>query len=225
MRHVLALVLLSTLFTINAGAQTAVRRVVRADGEGVVTVRPDQARVSFAVVTTAQNANDAVSRNAAVSANVTAALRQLLGGNADIRTAGYNLSPNTNRDGQIIGYTVTNTIEATVADVNLAGRAIDAGVQAGATRVNSVRLSLRDPDPARAQALRIAGQKARAQAEAIALGLGIRIGQVLTAAEGGAGGLAVTREINLAPGVSGTVIESGTLEVRATVTVEFEIVL
>lgn len=225
MRYALALLMISPLLVSTAGAQTAVtRRVVRADGEGVVSVRPDQARVSFAIVTVAQTANDAVSRNATTAGAVTTALRQLLGGNADIRTAGYSLNPNTNRDGQVTGYTVTNFIEATAADVNLAGRVIDTGVQAGATRVNGVRLSLKDEDPARAQALRVAGQKARAQAEAIALGLGVRIGQVLTASEGG-GGLPVTRELNLGALAGATVIETGTLEVRATVTVEFEIVL
>ena len=227
MRYALALLLISPLFLETGAAQTAVtRRVVRADGQGVVSVRPDQARVSFAVVTTAQTANDAVSRNATIAGAVTAALRQLLGGNADIRTAGYGLNPNANRDGQITGYTVTNFIEATVADVNLTGRVIDAGVQAGATRVNSVRLTLKDEDPARAQALRMAGQKARAQAEAIALGLGVRIGQVLTASEGLGSAVFSTRDFAVTGTfVSTPVIETGTLEVRATVAVEFEIVL
>lgn len=226
MRYALALLMISPLLVSTAGAQTAVaRRVVRADGEGVVSVRPDQARVSFAVVTTATTANDAVSRNATTAGAVTTALRQLLGGNADIRTAGYGLNPNQNRDGQITGYTVTNFIEATVADVNLTGRVIDAGVQAGATRVNSVRLSLKDEDPARAQALRLAGQKARAQAEAIALGLGVRIGQVLTASEGPGTAVISTRDFAVTGTfVSAPVIEVGTLEVRARVTVEFEIV-
>lgn len=219
--------MISPLLVSTAGAQTVVtRRVVRADGEGVVSVRPDQARVSFAVVTTAQTANDAVSRNATTAGAVTTALRQLLGGNADIRTAGYGLSPNQNRDGQITGYTVTNIIEATAADVNLAGRVIDTGVQAGATRVSGVRLSLKDEDPARAQALRLAGQKARAQAEAIALGLGVRIGQVLTASEGPGSAVLSTRDFAVTGIFASTpVIETGTLEVRATVTVEFEIVL
>ena len=86
-----------------------------------------------------------------------------------------------------------------------------------------MRRFLRDDEAARGQALRIASQKARARADAIALGLGVRLGSVLNAQEGSTpapilgviGGVGTT-----AP----TPIETGTLEVRATITVDVEIV-
>lgn len=213
-----------------AAAQT-VRRSVRATGQGSVSVRPDAARVSVAVVKQAVSAGDAASQNATAAAAVIAAIRQLLGQNADVRTSSYNLTANYSvpRDGtpaQITGYTATNVIEAVAADPTLAGRVIDTAIGAGANRVNNVQLYLRDEEPSRAQALRVAAQRARARADSIALGLGVRLGQVLNAEEGYS--IPTTPIIRIDGGTAAstvpTPIEAGALEVRAIVTVDVEIV-
>jgi uncharacterized protein YggE len=211
-------------------AQQNLRRAVSASGEGSVTVRPDAARVTVAVVKQAPTAAEAASQNATVAAAVIDAIRRLLGPNSEVRTITYNLAPvyTSPRDGtppQIMGFVATNFIEAIASDPNLAGRVIDAAVAAGASRIDGIRLFLRDDQTARSQALRTASQRARAKAEAIALGLGVRLGQILSAREtvtslpiGGidrGGSLSVT-----AP----TPIETGTLEVRAMVAVDIEIV-
>jgi uncharacterized protein YggE len=78
--------LLMCLAFMPATAQT-VRRSVRATGEGSVSVRPDAARVSVAVVKQAATAADAASQNASAASAVLAAVRQLLGQNADVRTS------------------------------------------------------------------------------------------------------------------------------------------
>jgi uncharacterized protein YggE len=189
MRIVPLLVCLSLIPPVIPVAAQTVRRSVRATGEGSVSVRPDAARVSIAVVKQAASAGDAASQNATAAAAVIAAVRQLLGQNADIRTSSYSLTANYSvpRDGapaQIIGYTATNVIEAVAADPTLAGRVIDTAIGAGANRINNVQLFLRDEEPSRAQALRVAAQRARARADAIALGVGVRLGQVLNAEQG-----------------------------------------
>ena len=210
-------------------AQQIVRRSISASADGSVAVRPDAARVTVAVVKQAATAAEAASQNATVATAVIDAVRRLLGANADVKTVYYHLSPvySNPRDGspsQITGFTATNSIEAVAGDPNLAGRVIDTAVSAGATRVEGIRLFLRNDDASRAQALRLASQRARAKAEAIAMGLGVRLGQILNAREGFAslpsvgidrsgGALATTQ----------TPIEAGTLEVRATVTVDIEI--
>lgn len=220
----------SLFLPISALCQTTpLRRSVRAVGEGTVSARPDQARVSLSVVTQATTASDAASRNATAATNVINELRKLLGGTADIRTINYNLSPNfgPSRDQNppvITGYTATNTVQATVIDLALVGRVIDAGIAAGANRVNGLTLSLRDEDTLRAQALRIAGQKARAKAEAIAQGLGLRLGNVIVAEETGG----ISAPFDLRSGITTAVttpIEPGLLQVEARVAVEFEILL
>jgi pantothenate synthetase len=85
--------LLVCLAFMPATAQT-VRRSVRAIGEGSVSVRPDAARVSVAVVKQAATAADAASQNATAASAVITAVRQLLGQNADVKTSSYSLIAN-----------------------------------------------------------------------------------------------------------------------------------
>jgi uncharacterized protein len=213
-------------------AQTPARPpFIRASGEGVVSIRPDQARVSVGVNTQAATAEEATQRNAEIVTNVLAEIRRVIGTQGEIRTTGFNVSPvyRTPMPGQpavIAGYSVTNSVEVTMNDVNLAGRVLDAGVKAGANTIGGIRFSLRDPQPVRAQALRLATQQARLQAEAIAQGLGGRTGRILAATD--ATSVAVTSARDAAgigaPAVQ-TPVETGTLEVRATVTIEAEIVI
>src|SRR4051794_27054595 len=145
---------------------TSSRGVISAIGDATVAVRPDMARVSVGVVTQSANANDAASRNADAAAAVIAAVRSVLGPSSDVRTVNYSLAPNYQyapSGGQptLTGFSATNIVQATINDLGLIGRVIDAGIQAGANRVDSLQLGLKDEDTARAQALRAAAQKAR----------------------------------------------------------------
>lgn len=208
--------------------QAAVRRFVRASGEGTVTVRPDAARVGLSIVTQDATAAEVASKNSTAAAAVIAAIRQLLGPNADVKTVSYNLTPTYTypRDGspqQLTGFLATNSIEAVAGDITLAGRVIDTAVSAGATRVDGIRLFLKDDDASRAQALRTAAQRAKTRADAIALGLGVRLGGILSATEGVSTGLVIPDTRLGAGAAAQTPIEGGTLEVRAIVTVDVEI--
>jgi uncharacterized protein YggE len=212
-------------------AQQTARRLVRAIGEASVSVRPDAARVTISVVKQAATAEAAASDNAVTTAAVIAVLRQLLGTNGEIRTVAYHLTPvylypRDNTPPQITGFSASNTIQAVANDTNLAGKIVDAAIAAGATRVDGVGLFLRDDDATRAQALRVASQRARTKADAIALGLGIRLGAVLMAQEGVTSPILPLNRIDTGATATTTPtpIEAGTLDVRATVTLDIEIV-
>ena len=98
------------------------RPVVRANGEGIISIRPDQVKISVGVTNQNATAQEAADQNATTTTNVIAALRQLLGANADIRTLGYSLTPvysnapTVNR--QITGYQANNTIEVTLNEIS-----------------------------------------------------------------------------------------------------------
>src|SRR4051812_14434927 len=68
--------------------------VVRANGEGTVTLKPDQATVTIGVVSQATTAEAASAQNARQLTAVLDQLRSALGPKADIRTSGYSLNPN-----------------------------------------------------------------------------------------------------------------------------------
>ena len=208
-----------------AQAQTMVSRGhIRAFGEAGVSVKPDLARLSVSITTQAATAQEASAINATKSTTVFAALEKALGSKGEIKTISYTVTPNYTypREASPVlnGFTATNTVEVTVGDLSLTGGIIDTAISAGATRVDSLRLMLKDEEPARAQALRMAGQKARARAEAIASGVGVRVGALVSAEEGFV--YRIVADARSAAPAATTPIETGSLEVRAQITVEYE---
>lgn len=221
------LALALTLAPVIASAQVLPqpRRTIRAFGQGEVAVRPDQARVQVSVVTRATTADEASQQNATRAAAVIDAVKKLIGNAGEVRTAFYNVSPySEGNPPRQTGFQVTNSLLVITNNITIAGRIIDTAIQAGANRVDFLSLGLRDDDPVRLEALRVAGQKARQRAEAIASGLGVRIGQVLNADEGSTVRPTGIVEARTLAAAAPTPVEPGTLTVIATVTVEYEIV-
>jgi uncharacterized protein YggE len=213
-----------------ASAQVMTRRpYVRASGEGVVSVKPDQATINVGVITQGLTAAAATDSNATKAEAILEAVRRLLGANADIRTAYFSVTPNQRfpQGGgvpEIVGYTATNNFRVVIADTSSSGRVIDAATAAGANTVGGIVFGVRDPAPLRQQALRMATQQARANAEAIATGMSSRLGVVISAAESSVATPIRGGDFSAAPGLATTTpVEAGNLEVRATVTIEVEV--
>lgn len=209
--------------------QTVPRRgFLRAFGEASVSVKPDMATVRASVITQGKTAEEASQLNASRATALFDRLKQAAGPAGEIRTVSYSVTPQYTypREGgtpTLTGFTATNTVEVTIEDLNLTSRVIDTATEAGAARVDALRLGLKDDDPARAQALRAAAQKARTRVESIALGLGVRIGALISAEEGYVYRPLTSDERAAAPAAAiSTPVEPGTLEIRATVTVEYE---
>jgi hypothetical protein len=155
----------------------------------------------------------------------------VVGTAGELKTVGYSVTPNYKypQGGgtpTLTGYTANNTVEVTTGDLSLGGKLIDSAVQAGATNVNSLRFALKDSEPARAEALRLATLQAKRHAEAIATGLTARLGYVIAAAEGGAVRTVNvdTRTLASGAGATPTPVETGMVDVYATVTLEIELI-
>jgi uncharacterized protein YggE len=208
-----------------SGQVTPRRPYVRSSGEGIVTIRPDQASVSLGVITQGATAAAATDGNASKAGAIMDALRRLLGQTADIRTVSFTVSPVQRFPAngglpEITGYTATNQFRVVISDTSATGRVIDTATAAGANLVGGVNFGVRDPTPLRQQALRMATQQARANAEAIATGMSARLGAVISAAESSV----ATPILSGGPTAAvNTPIESGTLEIRASVTLEVEV--
>ena len=213
------------LLVLTAAAQVTapVRRSITANGQADVAITPDQASVSVSVVTQSTTADDAVMQNAARSQAVIDAVKALIGNAGSVRTSSYSVSPiRDTTANKITSYVVTNSILATVNNLSITGRVMDAAVAAGANRIDGLSLGLRDAEPIRQQALRAAGQVAKARATSIAAGLGVTLGQVLNAGEAGVVVPSLVLPTATATGIT-TPIEAGTLTVTGRITVEYEI--
>lgn len=217
-----------------AAAQDSAGKVhfIRASGEATVHAKPDRAQISIGVITQAPTAQAASAQNATQTSAVLDAVKRALGSNGEIKTSGYSISPQyqyTNgRPPKITGYQASNSVLATVDDLSLTGKVIDAASDAGANNVTGISFSLRDDNAIRAQALAEAALKARSAADAIAKALNVRITRVLEADTTEA---PIVRPMNKAFAMMSegaaprapTPIEPGDLDVRASVTVSFEV--
>lgn len=206
---------------------------VSANGES--RVAPDEATVRLGVsaqATTARDAQDQVNRTAGA---ILEAVRKL-GIPADrIQTSELNLGPvygqgRPDREPQeprIVGYQSSNVVSVQVEQLDKVGPVIDAGLGAGANRLEGVIFGLRDDRKARAEALTQAVEAARVKADALARALKVRLVRILEVAEGG---IAVTPQPFLrgriameSAAMADTPVSAGQVGVSASVTVRWEI--
>lgn len=205
--------------------------MVRATGEATITVKPDRAQITVGVLTQAASAEAAAAKNASETSDVLNELKQALGGGGEIKTRGYSIGPDyeysTGNPPKISGYHASNSVLVTVNDLTLVAKIIDAATKSGANQVNGISFSLRDDEAVRAQALTEAARKARANGEAIAKGLDLHVVRVLQAETTE---VSPVRPLVFQAGVVraakaqvATPIESGTLDIHASVTVTLEV--
>ena len=209
--------------------------VLTVSAQGESRVAPDEATVRLGVsaqAPTAREAQDQVSRTAGA---ILEAVRRL-GIPADrIQTSELNLGPvygqgrpdREIQEPQIVGYQASNVISVQVEQLDKVGPVIDAGLGAGANRLEGVIFGLRDDRKARAEALTSAVDAARIKADALARALKVRLVRILEVAEGG---IAVTpqpfvrgRMAMETAAMADTPVSAGQVGVSASVTVRWEI--
>lgn len=194
-------------------------------GSGTVKVAPDVAEWSFGVQTGGEAAAAALAANSEASAQVLAALRDAGVAEDDLRTEQVSVYPRTGDDGlSVAGYDASNTVRATIRDLDAAGAIVDAAVRAGANQVYGPTLTVSDAKAQYGAAVDAAFDDARERAEAIAAKAGLSLGAPVAIVEGGAGGGGAPLYDRAAmEGAADMPIEAGLQDVGATLTVTFAI--
>lgn len=177
----IAAILVATASLPSASAAQAEdsRPTLSVDGTGTSTANPDMATITIGVTTLSEDAATAQKENANTSAAVQSAVRSLGINAKDIQTSNYSFRPNyqtdSNRQANIKGYTVNNSITVIVRDLNLVGQVIDTSLHSGANEINSLEFSTQNVQPVRKAAMLNAVKDAEDKAEIIAKGLGRKI--------------------------------------------------
>ena len=191
-------------------------------GTGSANVTPDRASFSFGTVSQAATANAALAASSQSVARVVAALKKAGVAQADIQTSDVSLSPRMNdNNNEILGYTASNTVTATIKKLGDAGDVVDAAVAAGANQVYGPNLLASDKDAVYRNELKAAVAEARTKAETLAAASGSTLGKITAIVEGGA-----ATPMPMAAGAakdSSVSIEPGTQKIEATVSVTFAI--
>lgn len=216
---------------VSQAAETPARQI-SVTGTGAAAAKPDIATVTAGVTSEAETAAQALSQNSAAMRAVLDALKQLGLADRDVQTSNFSIQPQYNRvdrrasssdrEPQIIGYTVTNTVVAVVRDLEKLGTVLDRIVSNGANTIGNLSFDIAEPGPVYDEARRNAVQDAKRKAGLFAEEAGVRLGRVLTINElqGGRPGraratLAESSEVPIAAG-------ENTISMSVTMTFELE---
>ena len=191
-------------------------------GTGSANMTPDRASFSFGTVSQAATANAALAASSQSVARVVAALKKAGVAQADIQTSNVSLSPRMNdNNNEIVGYTASNTVTATIKKLGDAGDVVDAAVAAGANQVYGPNLLASDQNASYRTALKAAVAEARTKAETLAAASSSTLGKITAIVEGG-GSTPMPMAVGAAKD-SSVSIEPGTEKIEATVSVTFAI--
>jgi uncharacterized protein YggE len=207
--------------------------VLSVQGTGQTRVTPDEAVVRLGVFSQAQTARAAQDQVNRTANAILEAVQKLGVRPEQIQTSELSLGPvysqgrpEAQEEPRITGYQASNVVSVTLDDLAKVGPAIDAGLGAGANRLDGVSFGLRNDAPARAAALAAAVQEARGKAEALARAAGVRLVEVLSVEEGGVTSYMPMRgrvAMESMAMAADTPVASGQVSIDATVTLRYRI--
>ena len=186
----------------------ATTNTISFSGEGKVSAKPDVAAVSFSIVTEATTSKAAQDQNSVKSNKVTDFLKKQGIADKDVKTNGYNVSPQysypkpcpipmmypqggpaypcaQDNTQKITSYQVTQSFEVKVRNLDKTGAILDGLVAAGANQVNNLGFQIDNPDALKDQARAKAIADAKVKAKTLENQLGIRLGRIINYSEGG----------------------------------------
>jgi len=162
-------------------------RTVSVSATGSVAAEPDLATISTGVVSEADTAREALSRNTATMAKVIEGLKALGIAAQDIRTTAVNVEPRyrsvKDQAPAIVGYQVVNQVRITARDLKRLGEVLDQIVNLGVNQVGGITFEVSKAEELRDEARKVAMANALRRARLYASSAGAEIGPVVMISE------------------------------------------
>lgn len=232
-KTVLALALALGVLTLSGcttkivSADNAALPTATASGIGKTPASPDTAEMTFGASVRSEDSRTALEEASKLSAAINAAVKDAGVTEEDIQTANVSVYPEYSYEGDkpsVTGYRATVSVRARIRDMASIGDVIGAASAAGANEINGPAFTLTDDEEKRGEAIELAVADARVRAESMAKAAGKTVGDVLSISETGVNVPVLYRDAKMAGAQDWSVpIETGELEVSATVTVVFEL--
>ena len=207
--------------------------VLSVQGSGSSRVDPDEATVRLGVLAQAPTAQAAMQQVNQTANAILAAVRKLGVADKEIQTSELNLNPvyaqlSPERGGEprISGYQASNVVSIRLTKMDAVGPVVDAGLAAGANRLDGVVFGLQNEEPARSDALAQAAAAARAKAAALAKALNVRLAGIVEVVEGGVTVFTPMRSARMAMesmAAADTAVSAGQVGVDASLTLRYRI--
>lgn len=202
-------------------------RTITVNATGLVRGTPDVMELTIGVSSRESSAAEALARNSERARKVIQVLLEAGVDAKDLQTTNLSVSPVYDDDGEhVIGYAVSNTVEARIKELDEVGKVVDAATAVAGDDivVNGLSFSFDDNTELVTQARTDAVKRARSQAEQLAAAAGVELGALLTLTEDSAPvGPAVPRAAESDSGTAAPPIEPGTQALSVTVTLVYAI--
>jgi uncharacterized protein YggE len=171
-----------------AAEETRFKRTVSVSATGSVSGEPDIAHIATGVVSEAETAREAVSRNTSLMTKVVDGLKAAGIAAKDIQTTSVNVEPRYQhpKDGSppaIIGYRALNQVAIVARELAKLGEVLDQAVTLGANQVGGIHFEVSRAETLQDEARRKAMANALRRAKLYASAAGADLGEVLTIAE------------------------------------------
>jgi uncharacterized protein YggE len=201
------------------------QQTISVSGTGTVSAQPDTAVITIGVENQASDAATAMSQNSEKMTAVVNALEQAGVASSDIQTQVVQLRPvyQQPQQGQttpitgteLVGYIATNLVQVRTQKLDSLGQIVDAAVQAGANRIESISFEISSTSALMDQARQAAWQDAQHKASQLADLAGVQLGSVVSITETGQGPTPIIAQA-LSPSAA-VPIQPGTQTVQVTV--------
>ncbi|MFE8702514.1 SIMPL domain-containing protein [Cytobacillus sp. FJAT-54145] len=200
---------------------------IKVIGEGVVSIQPDQVKVTVGVITEDKELKKAQQENARRTTNVIQSLTSLGIPSDQIRTVNFAAYPVYDFvEGEQIfkGYKVEHKLRVTINQIKNVGTVVDTAVNNGVNFVSQIEFSVSNQDKSYRQALSISIINAIEKAKTIAQTLQVQLINTplkITEHTTQQKGPVPFTESQVVMAADTTPIEAGTLEIKAEVTALF----
>ncbi len=162
-------------------------------GQGTADLAPDMAVLALTVTREAETARAALDANSAAMSEVLAAMKAEGIKTRDLQTLGFSIQPKyiyppqkssgERQPPRIVGYTVRNSLNVRVRDIDAVGRILDKSVTLGVNEGGNIVFTNDDPSAAITEARIKAVKNALTKAQTLAEAAGVKTGKILEISE------------------------------------------
>ncbi len=163
-------------------------RSIAISASAQVAAEPDIAQIATGVLSEADTARDALTKNSAAMQKIIDGLKGAGIEPKDIQTVHFGINPRYThaKDGtapRIVGYQVLNTMRITVRDVKRVGEVLDGVVTLGANQAGGISFEVSKAETLKDEARRQAMANALRRAKLFADAAGAEVGPVISISE------------------------------------------
>ncbi|MBD3182034.1 DUF541 domain-containing protein [Candidatus Poribacteria bacterium] len=201
---------------------------IRVTGSAEVTSAPDIASIQVGTQTFNREVEAAVDENNEKTDGLIKAIIQEGVLEKDIQTSNFSIYPQrdyeNNKNGEIIGYYVSNNVTVKVRDLDSIGRVLQSAIDAGANNIYGINFTLDDPEQFKSEARIKAIENAHKKAESMAEAAGVKLGNAVSIDEvSSSGGIYYGVDYDKSAAEANVPIQPGELELTVQVQIVYEI--